>query len=85
MCEACGEEPATSFSYFQDDECWKFTGDCTTQTEMYYIELETFFKSPPATVDWLAHMHEKDWMNWKDFMGMMHRFRARTDSFCQID
>lgn len=33
------------------------------------------------TVDWLAHMHPKQWMNWSDFMDMVKRFRVATDSF----
>lgn len=45
-CEACGQEPATSLSWFGDPAVrepsgtWKFTGKCTTATEAYYILLE---------------------------------------------
>jgi hypothetical protein len=81
QCEVCGNEPATSFSWFKDDGTWKFCGDCTRETETYYIQFNSIFKSPSSTVDWLAHMHEKNWMNWQVFGDMMHRFRAATDSF----
>lgn len=83
MCEVCRLEEATSFSYFKNGG-WKFTGACTVDTERYYIELYRFFNSPSSTTDWLAHMDEKTWMDWKDFMSMMHRFRKATDSFCCI-
>lgn len=45
---------------------------------------EDFFRSPAATVDWLAHMHEKAWMDWVDFMDMMYRFRHATNSYFQL-
>ncbi len=79
FCEVCLDEPATSFSWI--GKKWTFTGDCTRTTEDYYILFEQFFKSPEATVDWLAHMNEKQWMDWPDFMNMMDRFRAATNSF----
>lgn len=79
QCEVCGQEPATSFSWLDRD--WKFCGDCTTDTESYYIELKLFFQSPASTVDWIAHMAEKNWMDWGKFADMMGRFRAATDSF----
>lgn len=75
VCEACQSEPATSFSYFRNEDSWKFTGECTRETEDYYIQFERFFESPKETVDWVAHMSEKGWMNWADFAGMMHRLR----------
>lgn len=81
ICEVCNKEPATSFSYFQNRNKWLFCGQCTTKEEDYYIELRRFFNNPSATVDWLAHMQEKNWMNWPDFMDMMHRFRDATRSF----
>jgi hypothetical protein len=58
-----------------------FCCECTSEKEVYYIEFHRFFASPAATVDWLAHMHEKSWMDWPDFMAMMHRFRAATASY----
>jgi hypothetical protein len=84
VCERCNAEPATSFSYFKESAKWMFTGACTTDTEHYYIEFERFFASPSSTVDWLAHMDEKGWMRWPDFMAMMRRFRKVTDSFNSI-
>ncbi len=81
LCEVCGAEPATSFSWIK--KTWKFCGVCTMDYEDYYIEFDRFFNSPAATVDWLAHMDEKKWMDWTAFMAMMARFRKATDSFHQ--
>lgn len=82
-CEACGSEDATSFSYVGEPGKgrWIFSGACTSETEVYYIEVANFFGHPAASVDWLAHIHEKGWVNWNDFMDMMVRFRQATDSF----
>lgn len=78
ICEKCGQEKAYSFSYFRDTDEWMFTGDCTRESEDYYIEFDRFFESPKETVDWLAHMSEKGWMNWDDFTGMMCRLRNKA-------
>jgi hypothetical protein len=83
ICEVCGKEPATSFSWIDGD--WKFCGDCTADSEIYYVELRLFFHSPAATVDWLAHLAEKDWVDWRLFMDMMTRFREATESFNQTN
>lgn len=82
ICEMCHDEEATSFSWIKGD--WKFCGDCTSDTESYYIELNRIFSSSESTVDWLAHMHEKNWMDWKKFMDMMHRFREAADCFNKL-
>jgi len=86
MCEVCSKNEATSFSFiltdaesFQGD--WKFACECTTENEKYYIQLKDFFANPSSSVDWMAHMHEKSWMDWNNFMEMMDRFRKATDSY----
>ena len=79
LCEVCRLEPATSFSFV--DKRWVFVGNCTSDSERYYIEFKRLFRSPAATVDWLAHMHEKNWMDWDSFMDMLTRFRQATESF----
>ena len=79
ICEECHDETATSFSHVHGK--WMFTGQCTSGTEDYYIEFKRFFRSPASTIDWLAHMNEKNWMDWTDFMNMMDRFRSATKSF----
>jgi hypothetical protein len=89
ICEICGNKPATSFSHFRPGNIkgvsgWLFTCICTDETEDYYIKLADFFSSPPATVDWLAHVNEKTWVDWSDFMAMMDRFREATDSYNQV-
>jgi hypothetical protein len=87
LCEWCGEDTAYSFSYFKHQppgRQWQFTCECTSDKETYYVEFDRFFSSPASTTDWLAHLHEKPWMNWKEFMDMIRRFRKATNSFNQI-
>ena len=50
----------------------------------YHFKIADFFKTPAATVDWLAHLSEKAWFNPADFLAMMHRFRKATDSYGAI-
>lgn len=80
QCEVCHNEPATSFSYMRKGEGgeWIAGGDCTANSEMYYIEFSRFFESPEETVDWLAHMSEKDWFDAADFCALMGRIRAQS-------
>ena len=85
MCEACGDAPATSFSYFKSHpHKWRFTCQCTSNSETYYVMLDRIFSSPASTVDWLAHLNEKPWVDWPAFMKMMDRFRSATGSFNQL-
>ena len=86
ICEECGKNEATSFSFFPFDSDpskgeWKFVCECTNESEDYYILIKQFFANPPAAVDWMAHMSSKTWMDWNDFMKMMNRFRIATNSF----
>jgi len=86
MCEVCGEKEATSFSFIPtgndlDIGNGKFTCECTSNEEKYYIPISDFFSSPSATIDWLAHLQEKPWVDWNNFMKMMDRFRTSTESF----
>ncbi|HNR50676.1 MAG TPA: hypothetical protein PKI80_03760 [Deltaproteobacteria bacterium] len=91
ICEVCKKEEAVSFSYLKNipeaniKEGWYFCGYCISQdlVEDYYIEFDRFFHSPASTVDWLAHIAGKKWINWADFMAMMKRFREATGSFNQ--
>ena len=80
FCEICKKERATSFSYFdlpdREIKGWKYCCQCTNEYEEYYIQFSRFFGDDTEMVDWLGHMHEKTWMNWSDFMDMMHRFRS---------
>lgn len=89
MCEVCGEKEASSFSYFMTNPDahqgeWKFVCGCTSNHENYYIQIKRFFADPPASVDWIAHMHEKSWMDWGNFMTMIYRFRKATNSFSTL-
>jgi len=63
---------------------WRFCGACMYEEGTYPIEIDRFFHSPPATVDWIAHLHEKNWMDWRDFADMMDRFRHSTQSYGQV-
>ena len=86
MCEECGTNEATSFSFIGNNPesfegNWKFVCECTIDNEDYYIPINSFFANPPAAVDWMAHMQEKSWMDWNNFMEMMNRFRKATNSF----
>ena len=87
-CEVCQKEHATSFSSMNTEAGriteWRFCGPCTSNYEDYYILIDDFFDSPASTVDWLAHMHEKEGMDWQSFMEMMHRFRRATRSFNKL-
>lgn len=85
-CEKCCIEEATAFVCIDGKSpsgigSWKFCCKCTSDEESYYIPIDNFFSHPAVTVDWLAHMHEKTWMNWNDFMDMITRFRKATNSF----
>lgn len=85
ICEECGKGEAVSFSFVGEYSPigkghWKFCCECTESTESRFIQIDQFFSSPSATVDWMAHMHEKTWMDWNDFMNMMTRFREATGS-----
>ena len=41
----------------------------------YAFCISRFFESKYETVDWLAHLNEKQWFDPKDFLNMMERFR----------
>src|ERR1700736_6699790 len=68
VCEICEKEPADRFVNFHEEEAqgrkrgWVFGGKCLNDQGHYEIEVDRFFDSPAATVDWIAHMHEKTWM-----------------------
>jgi hypothetical protein len=87
-CEACGQEEAYSFSWFPDraqwyaprSGRWLFTGDCTSDTEHYYVLLNDrtngFLRSAAEQRDWWHHLGGKDWFNPLDFGAMLDRFVA---------
>ena len=50
----------------------------------YEIKIDQFFDSPASTVDWIAHLNEKTWINWKVFADMIDRFREATQSYGQV-
>ena len=73
----CGEGKATSFSYIDTTYKMKLCRVVglyvyITDNEEYYILIDNFFSQTSSAVDWLAHMHEKKWVNWNDFYGYDH-------------
>jgi hypothetical protein len=88
-CEICIRQTALSFSFFEPcsevpDGGWRFACMCTAEIETAYVPLSDFFKTPSATVDWLAHLGEKTWFDADDWFAMMRRFREATDSFNRL-
>lgn len=92
ICEICGTKEATHFTLdrpnngdfaaMKAEGQWRFVcQDEEDYNEYTHIPIERFFQSSSATVDWMAHLHEKVWMNWSNFMDMIYRFRKATDSF----
>ena len=82
VCEFLPQHPATHFLHRGKTNTWHFVS--TEYPESfgdYHLEIEDFFKSPGNTVDWLAHLAEKDWFDAKDFCKMMRRFREATNSY----
>ena len=84
ICEVCGKKEATIFTATPeaDSNQWKF--ECDEEHEdiaKYYVPIDQYFSTPCATVDWHGHLNEKTWMDWKDFMDMMRRFRQATNCF----
>jgi len=55
---------------------WKFTCDCTINTEDYYVTFDSFFSSPEDEADWLRQLKGKVFMNWDDWNAMMERFHV---------
>ncbi len=88
VCEVCHKEWAISFSLIPqstdwDRTKWMFTGMCTADSELCYAELERFFASPGAVVDWIAHLSGENYFNPADFISMIDRFREATGSYNQ--
>jgi len=92
ICEICHEKKATHFSLSRPDTTdhklikehgnWRCVcADEEDYNEMSHVSIEDFFKSPIGTADWMAHLHEKGWMNWDNFMDMIYRFRKETNSY----
>ena len=92
MCEICGRKAATHFSLerpnttdhhrIKEGGVWRFVcEDEENYNEMYYVPIGKMFESPSETVDWMAHLNEKGWMNWDNFMEMIYRFRREAFGF----
>jgi hypothetical protein len=91
-CEICKKKKATHFTLerpdttdheeIKEDGNWRFVcAEEENYNEMYHCSIDDFFKSPIDTVDWMAHLHEKGWMNWDNFMDMIYRFRKETNGY----
>lgn len=73
-CEVCGQAPAESFSWFQDDDSWKFCCMCTSETETYYLKLRDYFRSEHSQAEFIYHLKEKNWFKPDDFAAMLIRY-----------
>jgi hypothetical protein len=84
-CETCRKETAAVFIKGLDPENpinWRFVcPKCDSLVHVAYrVEIDSFLASPAHTVNWLAHLGTKGWMNWAEFAQMMRRFRSATGS-----
>jgi hypothetical protein len=80
MCEILHDKPARHFTHRRGE--WLFVStEAPEDLNEYHFEIERFFRSPQATIDWLAHLHEKEWFDANDFCAMMRRFREATGSY----
>jgi hypothetical protein len=80
-CEVCSKRPATSFAYFDEHQPgrrWLFSCPCSDEKQDYSVIIDDFFATPEATVDRLTRLHQKTWIDWREFMGMIQRFRDVT-------
>ena len=79
-CEILPDQPAEHFTFRRGH--WLFVSTKAPEDfNEYHFKIRDFFKSPSATVDWIAHLSEKSWFDPADFCAMIHRFRIATDSF----
>lgn len=84
MCEVCGSNEAVSFSVFFDgipvSKCkWKYTCNCTSDPEDYYVTLNTYFHDPDRAIE---DLKKKRWMTdqaWDEFWAMMKRFNEAAN------
>lgn len=76
LCEVFENNPAEQFSLLKSG--WQYICSCTDKSKRYSINLHHFFSSPSESINWLAHFDIKVWMDWKDFMSMMRRFREEA-------
>lgn len=76
LCERCGSERASSFSWFEEERDWQFTGDCTIETESYYVLLREALRSKNEWSAWMLHLSRKEWFDSFAFAAMLDRFMA---------
>ncbi len=61
---------------------WQFVCvDCPG--EAYDFAVERFFRTPASTVDWMAHLHEKQWFRPRKFFDFIDRLRADGNFYSQ--
>ena len=78
-CDCCHKKLNLLDGFFScpdpDKAEWQFIcGSCPD--EFYDIQASRFFKSPEATVDWMAHLHEKRWFSPVKFFEFMDSMRT---------
>lgn len=83
MCELLLDKPARHFTHRRGK--WMFVStEAPEDPDEYHFEIRRFLGTPEATIDWLAHLQEKNWFDANDFCVMMHRFREATGSFSSL-
>jgi hypothetical protein len=85
-CERCRLKEAITFIQEIETKRWSFICPQCRATgpgsgPEYEVAIASFFHSPPATVDWMAHLYEKEEFDGRSFAVMFHRFREATGSF----
>jgi hypothetical protein len=90
LCEVCGKEPATAFSFFGIRRDQKLSvllaGACVVNTEEYYIE----FKQWDDDIErWGNQLAEKNWFDCSTMEDALNRYdharRLAVDIRCQCE
>lgn len=73
-CEVCRKKRPTSFSATEHPlSGWKFTCQCTEDTELYWVLIRDFTENPTK---WIHHLFEKHGMDFYSFSRAVVRYQA---------
>ena len=81
-CEMCKKSEAKYFAHSVSVEYssleWLFVcGRCANAGHIKYdFEMSRFFANKHSTIDWMAHLNEKNWFSPRAFFNMFKRLRA---------
>ncbi|HET8797576.1 MAG TPA: hypothetical protein VFO89_07810 [Thermoanaerobaculia bacterium] len=79
VCEICDIKTAVAFALIGpvgSHGSWKLSCVTCHEDEEYGIKFTEFFRSPEETIEWLAQLAEKSWIDWADFIRMILRLRG---------